>query len=437
VSERTETEHVPDRGSRPGMRVRPGVLLVHSRGPLPIRAYPIPKQATLGRDPGADIPVEDSGVSRAHARLELRGGALWVSDLGSRNGTHVDGRSVGEAGAIAEPGAVVRAGRTLLVVSEDVSPYLGARPGELSGLLGGAALDDARFCIETIAATKTPVLVLGETGTGKEVVAGLLHERSRRPGPFVALNCAAVPAELVDAELFGHARGAFSGATAARTGLFRAADGGTLFLDEIGEMPPNVQAKLLRALETEEIRAVGEDKALRVDVRVVAATNRQVDELVDSGAFRGDLVHRLAGLRIRMPPLRERCEDVPALVEHFASGSGMVMAVLAVERLMLHSWPGNVRELRNLVGSAAEIARRKQHEDIELEDVESLLIPASRPHAAGADEEAALAARVSEALSSTAGDVAAAAERLGMSRSVLYETLRRLRIEPRAFRPRR
>jgi transcriptional regulator with GAF, ATPase, and Fis domain len=437
VTERTETEHLPDRGSRLGMRVRPGVLVVYSRGPVPIRAYVIGRAATLGRDPTADIPVDDSGVSRAHVRLELRGSSFWVTDLGSRNGTHVNGELVHAGGAIAEPGSVVRAGRTLLVISADVSPYLAARPSELRGLIGGAALDDARFCIDTIAATKTPVLVLGETGTGKEVVAGLLHERSGRAGPFVALNCAAVPAELVDAELFGHARGAFSGATAARTGLFRAADGGTLFLDEIGEMPPNVQAKLLRSLETEEVRAVGEDRAVRVDVRIVAATNRDVDELVDAGGFRGDLVHRLAGLRIRLPPLRDRREDMPALVEHFANAAGTAVAVLALERLMLHTWPGNVRELRNVIGSAAEIARRKQHQEIELEDVESLLVPPSRPHGTAVDDESALAARVTEALSSAAGDVAAAAERLGMSRSVLYETLRRLRIEPRAFRPRR
>jgi transcriptional regulator with GAF, ATPase, and Fis domain len=332
---------------------------------------------------------------------------------------------------------VVRAGRTLLVVVSDVSPYLGRRPAELPGLLGGAALDDARFCIETIAPTKTPVLVLGETGTGKEVVASLVHGVSGRPGPLVALNCAAVPAELVDAELFGHARGAFSGASTARTGLFRAADTGTLFLDEIGEMPPNVQAKLLRALETEEVRAVGEDRPTRIDVRVVAATNREVDELVESGAFRGDLLHRLAGLRIVLPPLRERREDVPALVEYFARGSGMPVSVTALEKLMLHAWPGNVRELRNLIGSAAEVAKHKGRSEIDVEDISGLLVPVSRRSGSIPDEEATLIARINDALTVTSGDVAAAAERLGMSRSVLYETLRRLRIEPRAFRPRR
>jgi DNA-binding NtrC family response regulator len=442
VSERTVTEHIP--GSlRSGARTaRSGVLVVHSRGHVPLTAYQVRASATLGRDETADIPVDDTGVSRLHARLELRGSTFWISDLGSRNGTSVDGEPVPAGGRLAPPGSVVRAGRTLLLTSADVSAYFAQRPRELPGLLGGASLDDARFCIETIASTKSPVLVLGETG--KEVVANLVHTLSGRAGPFVALNCAAVPSELVDAELFGHARGAFSGATAARSGLFRAADGGTLFLDEIGEMPPQVQAKLLRALETEEVRAVGEDRPTRVDVRVVAATNRLVDELVESGTFRGDLLHRLAGLRIALPPLRDRREDVPALAETFLRAPGIPLSTLALERMMLHSWPGNVRELRNLVLSAAELARRKAHAEIEPEDIAGLfLAPASRrsesvrPSGSAGDEESLMAARVTEALTAAQGDVALAAEGLGMSRSVLYETLRRLRIEPRAFRPRR
>ena len=399
------------------------------------RAHAISGTATVGRDPAAEIPVEDAGVSRAHACFEVRGNMLWVTDLGSRNGTHVDGELVPTSGCHAPIGSVVRLGRTLLVVA-DVAPHLRARPDPLPGLLGGAALDDARFCIETIAPTKNPVLVLGETGTGKEVVAGLLHARSGRFGPFVALNCAAVPGELVDAELFGHARGAFSGATAARAGLFRAADGGTLLLDEIGEMPPQVQAKLLRTLETEEVRAVGEDRAVHVDVRVVAATNRQVDQLVETGAFRGDLLHRLAGLRIVLPALRERREDVPVLAEHFAESAGVPPSVLALEALMLHAWPGNVRELRHVIASAVEIARRKRHAEIEPDDLAGLLMPQSRP-GAPSSEDALVSARINEALGATQGDVAAAARLLGTSRSVLYETLRRLRIEPRAFRTRR
>ncbi len=408
-------------------------MLVHMRGPVEPQAFEVRRLATVGRESTAEITVDDAGVSRAHARFEQRGSSLWVTDLGSRNGTYLNGERIGDSGGLAGRGLVVRVGRTLLVVV-DVAPYADARPGQFPGLLGGATLDDARFCIETIANTKSPVLILGETGTGKEVIAGLVHTQSARRGPMVALNCAAVPAELVDAELFGHSRGAFSGANSARTGLFRAADGGTLFLDEIGEMPPAVQAKLLRTLETAEVRPVGEDKSVVVDVRVVAATNREVDDLIESGAFRGDLLHRLAGLRIQLPPLRDRVEDVPMLAEYFARESGLVISTLALERLIVHSWPGNVRELKNLITSGVEVARHKQHAEVEADDVAGLLVPSRRSGSMSEDDLAS--ARVTEALSATSGDVAAAAERLGMSRSVLYETLRRLRIEPRTFRRR-
>jgi transcriptional regulator with GAF, ATPase, and Fis domain len=329
---------------------------------------------------------------------------------------------------------VVRAGKTLFVVA-DVGAYRSRRPTELPGLLGGSALDDARFCIEAIGPSKSSVLVLGETGSGKEVVAGLLHTVSGRPGPLVALNCAAVPSELVDAELFGHTRGAFSGAAQARVGLFRAAHGGTLFLDEIAEMPAMVQAKLLRTLETEEVRAVGEDRAVKVDVRVVAATNRHVDDMIESGAFRGDLLHRLAGFRIALPPLRLRIEDVPVLAESFLTASGFAISALALERLMLHAWPGNVRELKNVVTSSAEVARKRGRAVVEADDIAPLLGPVS-VRAGENPEENTLAGRISAALTATGGDVASAAGQLGMSRSVLYETLRRLRIDPRAFRSR-
>jgi DNA-binding NtrC family response regulator len=434
VAESTVTEHASQAGGAQYREARLGVVLVHMRGPVEPRAYEVAESATVGREPTTEIPVDDAGVSRAHARFDQRGSALWVQDLGSRNGTYLNGERLPDSGAFASVGSVVRVGRTLLVVT-DVAPYAEQRPAPLAGLLGGASLDDARFCIETIAATKSPVLILGETGTGKEVVSRLVHEVSGRRGPFVALNCAAVPSELVDAELFGHTRGAFSGATNSRTGLFRAADGGTLFLDEIGEMPAAVQAKLLRTLETEEVRPVGEDRAVNVDVRVVAATNREVDHLIESGSFRGDLLHRLAGLRIVLPPLRARVEDVPLLAEHFASGSGVGLSTLALERLIAHSWPGNVRELRNLITSGVEVARRKQHAEVEVDDVAGMFAP-RRQSGAPASEDDALMARITEALTATSGDVAAAADRLGTSRSVLYETLRRLKIEPRVYRRR-
>jgi len=411
-----------------------GLLKVPARAGAPLEAVHLPRVLTVGRDASASLVLEDPGASRLHARFEPRESSVLVTDAGSRNGTWVDGARVEAAGVAAGIGSVVRVGRTLFVVA-DVAPYGRPRPAALPGLGGGAALDDARDSVLTIAPTRSPVLVLGETGTGKEVIARLVHEVSARPGPFVALNCAAVPSELVDAELFGHARGAFSGAARERTGLFRTAHGGTLFLDEIGEMPAAVQAKLLRTLETGEVRPVGDDQPVVVDTRVVAATNREVEQLVDTGAFRGDLLHRLAGLRIRLPPLAERREDVPELALAFAGAAGAEISTSALERLMLHHWPGNVRELRNVIGTAVEVARRKGRAEIGDEDVAPLLVVSvsrSAPPSRAEQEQR----RITEALAATSGDVAEAATRLGIGRSALYEALRRLDIDPRPYRRR-
>jgi len=436
MTDRTVTELAYDyKGASGKDRQELGVLVAYCRGRLPWTAMAVAPALTVGRDPSADLAVEDAGVSRAHVKLENRGAALFVTDLGSRNGTFLNGEPLAKGGASAPPGSVIRIGKSLLVVLRDVSVYLGSRPGSHPALVGGAALDDARIVIDTIAATKSPVLILGATGTGKEVVASALHEASGRQGEFVALNCAAVPAELVDAELFGHARGAFSGAVGTRAGLFRTADDGTLFLDEIGELPAAVQAKLLRVLETDEVRAVGEDRPTRVDVRIVAATNRDVDEMVESGDFRGDLLHRVAGLRLVLPALRERIEDVPALCLHFLAEAAVGISAPALERLMGHAWPGNIRELRNVVRAAAEVARRHDRAEIEPADITTVM-GAATARLGQESEDPELAARVAHALTEVRGNVGEAASRLGMSRSVLYETLRRLRIDPKTFRSR-
>ena len=211
--------------------------------------------------------------------------------------------------------------------------------------------------IERVAASETRVCILGETGTGKELVARALHDHSsRRDGPFITLNCAAVPAELVESELFGHEKGAFTGAAARHAGKFEQAEGGTLFLDEIGDMPANMQAKLLRVLEEGEIERVGGDKPLRVNVRVIVATHRDLEKLIGEGKFRQDLYHRVVVFPLQLPPLRERQEDIPLLAGHFArqlartNGWGEArFEAEALELLRKYSWPGNVRELRNAV----------------------------------------------------------------------------------------
>jgi two-component system response regulator AtoC len=208
------------------------------------------------------------------------------------------------------------------------------------------------------ASTQVPVLITGETGTGKEMVARQLHERSDRAnGPFIPVDCGSISESLMESELFGHAKGSFTGATGARRGLFEEANGGTLFLDEIGDVGPKIQAQLLRALQESEIRRVGESTAVKVDVRVVAATNKDLPAQVKEGKFREDLLYRLDVVHLRLPPLRERREDIPSLVEHFASlhargGARPVVAPEAMARLAAYDWPGNVRQLENIVARA-------------------------------------------------------------------------------------
>ncbi|MDX5364051.1 MAG: sigma-54 dependent transcriptional regulator [Pseudazoarcus pumilus] len=248
------------------------------------------------------------------------------------------------------------------------------RPSELSASAAAlhrhdvasrsAAMRQLDGLLQRIAPSRTTVLIEGESGAGKEVAATRLHVLSGRRGPLVAINCGSMSPELLDSELFGHARGAFTGASQGREGLILHADGGTLFLDEIGELPLFLQAKLLRVLETSSVRPVGTDAEVPVDLRVVAASNRPMAQLVEDGHFREDLYYRLNVLAVRVPPLRERAEDIPALIEHFAShfveALGVAPAVLGrggLRKLQSHSWPGNVRELRNLVERAMLLGR--------------------------------------------------------------------------------
>jgi two-component system response regulator PilR (NtrC family) len=233
-----------------------------------------------------------------------------------------------------------------------------------AGLVGqSAAMQRIAQLVERIASSRTSVLVTGESGTGKEMVARAIHERGdRRDAPLVVVNCGALPETLMESELFGHERGAFTGATSRKEGLFRAAEGGTIFLDEVGELPPGLQVKLLRVLQERRVRPVGGEKELEVDARVVAATNRDLDAEVAAGRFRQDLFYRLNVIRIVVPPLRERREDVPLLAEHFLrkhaalAGRRLTFAPEAVRWLVQRPWPGNVRELENVVERAVALA---------------------------------------------------------------------------------
>src|SRR5262245_10553734 len=230
------------------------------------------------------------------------------------------------------------------------------RRESLPRLVGeSSALREVLAVSERVAASDSPVLIQGESGTGKELVARTIHLQSRRAArPFVSINCGAFPDTLLETELFGHKRGAFSGAVASRVGLFEAADGGTLFLDEIGEMSPAMQVRLLRVLDSGEVRRVGEERAFHVDVRIVAATNKDLSREAAEGRFRWDLYYRVSTISVPVPPLRQRRPDIPLLVQHFAvpggrGGKPLRFSPEATERLMNYQWPGNIRELRNLI----------------------------------------------------------------------------------------
>jgi transcriptional regulator with GAF, ATPase, and Fis domain len=275
--------------------------------------------------------------------------------------------------------------------------------------------------LEPVCASDATVLVLGETGTGKELVAQTIHEEGKRQkGPFVAFNVAELPESLLESELFGHARGAFTDAKEARDGLFVAADGGTLFLDEVGDMPPALQVRLLRAIQERRVRPVGSPHVRKVDVRIVAATHRDLEELVAKGTFREDLYHRLAILRLDTPPLRERREDVPLLADHFlrlhARANGKPVPVLgraAVEALLAHRWPGNVRELSNAIERAVVLGR----DPIEPED---LSLGSRRSAASSGKDAAALHARALAALREAEGNASRAAKLLKIGRATFY-----------------
>jgi DNA-binding NtrC family response regulator len=328
-----------------------------------------PGRVLLGQGPACLFRIVDPEVSRRHLALEPTvTGAVRLTDLDSTNGTYVDRVRVSEALLFGDE--LIRVGTTALRLEREDG---GAAPVAASGFgkLVGSSPEMCRLypLCELLAQSNVPVIVEGETGTGKEVLAEALVERGpRRDGPFIVFDCTAVPPNLVESELFGHERGAFTGAQAARRGVFEQADGGTLFIDEIGDLDPSLQPKLLRALERSEVRRVGGDRWLRVDVRVLAATRRDLDREVQAGRFRDDLFHRLAVARIELPPLRHRTGDVAVLARHMwkqLGGDERLLPESLLARWQQEPWPGNVRELRNAVarrlalGDLQDAAERK------------------------------------------------------------------------------
>jgi DNA-binding NtrC family response regulator len=397
--------------------------------PRSVRASLQGVRLSIGRGEGAALRLEGTGVSRQHAELYRQGPLYVLRDLGSTNGTWLGGRRIEHAPVA--PGAVLRIGEWVGVFAdraEDAPPFREIAPD----LFGGPELDEVLTPLNRGARSTLPILMIGETGTGKERVAQAAHHISGRTGPCLAVNCAALPETLAEAELFGYRRGAFTGAERASLGHFRAAHGGTLFLDEIPELSLALQAKLLRVLEDGNVTGLGEATATVVDVRVVSASSRPLRELVAQGRFRQDLAARLSGLEFRLPPLHQRRSDVPALFRQFlqrlSGGRSPNVEGRLIEALCLHHWPENVRELelvtrRLLAVHGHETGLKWQHLHAELRALnEEVTLEDRRPTVPRRRREHDLI-RIKQILAENGGNVKAAAGILGISRQRVYRLL--------------
>jgi DNA-binding NtrC family response regulator len=340
-------------------RTAPRSYLVQVLGPGATAHRPVALGArpiTVGAHRSCDLVLEDPQVSRKHAEISAAPEGIRIRDLGSTNGTWWQGTRVGEA--IVPAGATVQFGATPVRISAADAPSLPPSDRDRFGEMAGrsVAMRELFAVLEMASPSDATVLIEGESGTGKELAARAIHDASSRgAGPFVVVDCSAITESLIDSHLFGHVRGAFTGAERDRKGAFVEASGGTLFLDELGELPLPAQAKLLRALEAQTVQPVGADRPVAVDARVVAATHRDLSRMVAAKEFRFDLFYRLAVVHVALPPLRERLEDLPHLIATFYQRRGAEPGPIDgenLERMRRHAWPGNVRELRNVLERA-------------------------------------------------------------------------------------
>jgi DNA-binding NtrC family response regulator len=354
-------------------RQRPGGTFLVIKGPDRGEQVQLTnKPVTFGSAPACDLVLTDKTVSRRHAMALLEGNEVLVRDLGSTNGSFIQGSRFKEI--TVGFGAEIKLGRTVIkfLPEEEVVEPVETESDSFGQLIGRDVKMRRMFALlQDISPNDATVLIEGETGTGKELIAEEIHNHSKRGnGPFVVFDCGAVPRELIESALFGHVKGSFTGAVADRKGAFAEANGGTIFLDEIGELPVDMQPALLRALDKRSVRKVGANVYEKVDVRVVAATNRDLREEVTKKTFREDLYYRLAVIRVHLPPLRERGLDINLLVEHFirtfSAGRKLQITAEDMQRLKAYSWPGNVRELRNVIERACVLSKG---DSLNLDDV--------------------------------------------------------------------
>jgi two-component system response regulator AtoC len=427
----------------------------------------------IGRAPECDVAIDDPSVSRQHARLTT-GAGFFVEDLSSTNGTRVQGtKVVGGERVRLELGAAFELGSATLLLHRG-TPLDGSAKRRVV-TWGEAVVHDPVMkrlygILDVVAPTLLSVLILGETGVGKEVFAEALHRHSSRAkAPFLKLNCAALPDSILEAELFGYEKGAFTGAHQTKVGLFEAADGGTLFLDEVGEMTPSTQTKVLRAIESGELMRLGSASTRKVDVRFISAANRDLRKLVASGTFRADLFFRLNGIALTLPPLRKRVDDILPLAKHFMDRAAQKLGKAApklsaeVARVISsHSWPGNIRELRNVVDRAVVLCESDELSAADLLLHEEPSYPeamgeqAPQPERSGDSTTVGLAPLVPnsgerpelrgkmedferetivEALARTRGNQTQAAKLLGIARRTLIKKIVRYGIERRRATP--
>ena len=372
------------------------------------------------------IGLPDQRVSATHLKVESVLGSFVARDLGSKNGTFVDGRRISRE-ELAD-GAILELGNTFLLFRRaPAAPDL-LEPRETLSPSFAAEMER----LEAIAPSRLPVLLRGESGTGKEVFAAAIHKLSGRAGPFQAVNCGAIPRDLVESELFGHRKGAFSGAIDDVPGVIRASEHGTLLLDEIGDLPLPAQAALLRVVQEEEVRPVGAARASKVDLRIVAATHRDLDEMVKEGRFRADLLARLGGYVCTLPPLRERREDFSLFVAAILAKLGAAKATFtpeAARTLLRHSWPLNIRELEKCLASAVALSAGRP---IDVEHLPPAVRSAPQAAVPGADREQhdALVAQLRE----HRGNISAVARSMGKARTQVQRWLRRFHLDPASFR---
>jgi DNA-binding NtrC family response regulator len=432
----------------------PLTLMVFAGGATSTHALPPRGTITLGRSADNDVAIDDPSVSRRHAALHL-GPEVFLEDLGSANGTSLRAAVIGGATAdlsqsrlapgrrvAVAPGASFHLGSTVLVLRREARA-----PDDAGPVIRDEAMRKLHAMVGRVADGTISVLLLGETGVGKEVLAQTIHARSpRASGPFVALHCAALSGTLLESELFGHEKGAFTGAAAAKAGLLESAEGGTVFLDEVGELPPDVQVKLLRVIEERKVQRVGALRPRPIDVRLVSATHRDLEAEVRAGRFREDLFFRLNGIALTIPPLRERPSEVAELARRFiarvsAQLGRAVTPTLSAEALALlegYRWPGNIRELRNTIERAVVLCAGPAilPEHLPLDRMRAAAPPAAAPPASApatapppasgplrGEIEALERQRIVDALERCAGNQTQAAALLGMPRRTLVAKL--------------